>query len=192
LIGDRSEGVDRAWWSGRSSKPRRRRLRQLRWVRFPHAPATFLGLALATVWAPRLAPAQAPDTSVNHSPPTVHQLKPLPAFFQSLAVPGWAQSKLDRKLTGSLFVVWEGVTLGMFLKAGGEVRYLQRTGADSTRLDAKRRERQDWLVLLGFNHLFSGLEAYVSSQLQDFPGDVRFRPAPRGYGLEALVPIRIP
>ena len=33
-------GADRAWWSGRSSKPRWRRLRRLRWVRFPHAPAT--------------------------------------------------------------------------------------------------------------------------------------------------------
>jgi hypothetical protein len=191
LIGDRSEGVDRAWWSGRSSKPRRRRLRQLRWVRFPHAPATLLLLALTLAPTQRVV-AQVPDTTAPRPLSTGHQLKPLPAFFQSLAIPGWAQSKLDRKLTGSLFVLWEGVTLGMFLKAGGEVRYLQRTGADSTRLDAKRRERQDWLVLLGFNHLFSGLEAYVSSQLQDFPGDVRFRPAPRGYGVEAVVPIRIP
>jgi hypothetical protein len=89
-------------------------------------------------------------------------------------------------------VAWEGVTLGMFLKARGEVRYLERIGADSANIVAKRRERQDWLVLLGFNHLFAGLEAYVSSQLQDFPADVRFRPAPRGYGVEAVIPIRIP
>src|SRR5260221_8869308 len=146
LTVDRSRGVDRAWWSGRSSKPRRRRLRQLRWVRFPHAPATFLLLMLAALAVVSRADAQAPDTAARRSPSAVHQLKPLPAFFQSLAIPGWAQSKLDRKLTGSLFVLWEGVTLGMFLKAGGEVRYLQRTGADATRLDAKRRERHDWLV----------------------------------------------
>jgi len=107
-------------------------------------------------------------------------------------IPGWAQSKLDRKLTGSLFVLWEGVTLGMYLKARGEVSYLERVASDSTRLEAKKRERQDWLVLLGFNHLFAGLEAYVSSQLQDFPGDVRLRPAPRGYGVEAVIPFRVP
>ena len=89
-------------------------------------------------------------------------------------------------------MTWEGVTLGMYLKARGEVRYLERVAADSTRLDAKKRERQDWLVLLGFNHLFAGLEAYVSSQLQDFPGDVRLRPAPHGYGVEAVIPFRIP
>ena len=136
--------------------------------------------------------AQAPDTTVPRSPSTVHRLKPLPAFFESLAIPGWAQSKLDRKLTGSLFVLWEGVTLGMYLKARGEVSYLERVASDSTRLEAKKRERQDWLVLLGFNHLFAGLEAYVSSQLQDFPGDVRLRPAPRGYGVEAVIPFRVP
>ena len=135
---------------------------------------------------------QTPDTTATAQAANVHQLKPMGAFFQSLLVPGWAQSKLDRKLTGSLFVAWEGVTLGMFLKARGEVRYLERIGADSANIVAKRRERQDWLVLLGFNHLFAGLEAYVSSQLQDFPADVRFRPAPRGYGVEAVIPIRIP
>ena len=55
-------GADRAWWSGRSSKPRRRRLRRLRWVRFPHAPATFpwrcrsiawLALGLGALWRRR-------------------------------------------------------------------------------------------------------------------------------------------
>jgi hypothetical protein len=132
-----------------------------------------------------------PDTA-GKAPVVVHRLKPLPAFFQSLLIPGWSQSKLDRKLTGSLFVSWEGVTLGMFLKARGEVRYLQRIGADSSRITAKLRERQDWLVLLGFNHLFAGLEAYVASQLQDFPADVRLRAAPGGLGFEAVVPFRIP
>ena len=136
--------------------------------------------------------AQTPDTTANRQPAAVHQLKPFSAFFQSFLVPGWSQSKLDRKLTGSLFVAWEGVTLGMFLKARGEVRYLERIGADSSKIEDKRRERQDWLVLLGFNHLFAGLEAYVSSQLQDFPGDVRFRPARRGYGVEAVIPFRMP
>jgi hypothetical protein len=137
--------------------------------------------------------AQAPDsTGKPVVPPAAHQLKPLPAFFHSLLIPGWGQSKLDRKLTASLFVAWEGVTLGMTLKAAGEVRYLQRIDADSARVAGKRRERQDWIVLLAFNHLFSGLEAFVSSQLQDFPADVKFRPAPHGIGVQAVVPFRIP
>ena len=137
--------------------------------------------------------AQTPDSSSRPAiQPPSRQLKPLPAFFHSLLIPGWGQSKLDRKLTASLFVAWEGVTLGMSLKAAGEVRYLQRIGADSARIVDKKRERQDWFILLGFNHLFAGLEAFVSSQLQDFPADVKLRPAPRGIGLQAVIPFRIP
>ena len=37
-LNPQSKGVERGWCLGRSSKPRRRRLRRLRWVRFPHAP----------------------------------------------------------------------------------------------------------------------------------------------------------
>jgi hypothetical protein len=89
-------------------------------------------------------------------------------------------------------VTWEGVSLGMSLKASGEVSYLRRIGADSVRIAGKKSERQDWLVMLAFNHLFSGLEAYVSAHLQDFPADVKLRPAPRGIGIQAIVPFRIP
>jgi len=180
-------GADRAWWSGRSSKPRWRRLRLLRWVRFPHAPATLLGLLVA-------GQLLAQDTTSRRptQPPSGRSLKPLPAFFHSLLIPGWAQAKLDRKLTASLFIAWEGVTLGMSLKTVGEVRYLTRTGADSVRIERKKQERQDWLVLLAFNHLFAGLDAFVGSHLQDFPADVRLRPTPHGVGLQATVPFRFP
>ena len=136
--------------------------------------------------------AQTPDsTSRPAVQPSSRPLKPLPAFFHSLLIPGWAQSKLDRKLTAALFVTWEGLTLGMALKADGEVKYLRRTYPDSSaRLIDKAKERQDWLILLAFNHLFAGLEAFVSSQLQDFPADVKFRAAPRGIGAQAVVPFR--
>jgi hypothetical protein len=139
-------------------------------------------LAQDTTTAPRPVPAR--DTTGN--------LRPLPAFFLSAAVPGLGQALLDRKLTGALFMAWEGVTLGMTLKAAHELRFLERTEADSSRLEQKRQERQDWLVLLIFNHLFAGLEAFVSSHLQDFPADVKFRAAPRGLGVSARVPFRAP
>jgi hypothetical protein len=136
--------------------------------------------------------AQAADSTRQVPPDSArHDLKPMQAFFQSLLIPGWSQARLDRKLTATIFVGWEGVTLGMALKAADELRYLRRIGADSVRIDGKSREKQDWLVLLAFNHLFSGLEAYVGSQLQDFPADVRIRAAPRGIGFEASVPFRI-
>lgn len=103
---------------------------------------------------------------------------PLNYFFRSLLLPGWGQASLDRKLTGGLFLLFEGVALGMALKADSELAYLERTGSE--RIEEKRRERQDWFVLLGANHLFSGLEAFVSANLFDFPADLEARALPGG------------
>jgi hypothetical protein len=46
-------------------------------------------------------------------------------------------------------------------------------------------------VLLGFNHLFAGLEAYVSAHLADFPGDLRFEAVPGGVGAAMSLPVRL-
>lgn len=120
-------------------------------------------------------------------------VSPMGALFRSMLIPGWGQAKLNRKLTGALFVAWEGVTLGMSIKSSHELRYLRRTKSGS--VDAKKQERQDWLVLLGFNHLFSGIEAYVSAHLWDFPDDLKIQAAPMpggGFGGSVSVPFRFP
>jgi hypothetical protein len=112
------------------------------------------------------------------------------AFFRSLLLPGWGQAELDRKLTAGLFVAWEGVTLGMSIKTWHELDYLRRTG--SARAEDKRREHEDWVVLLGFNHVLAGLEAYVSAHLSDFPDDLKFRAVPGGgIGASYTVPFRL-
>jgi hypothetical protein len=116
-------------------------------------------------------------------------ISPFNAFWRSFLLPGWGQARLNRKLTGGMFVAWEGVTLGMSLKTRHELDYLRRTG--SARANDKRQEHEDWLVLLGFNHLFAGLEAYVSAHLADFPGDLRFQAVPGGVGATASFPIRV-
>ena len=46
-------------------------------------------------------------------------------------------------------------------------------------------------MLLVFNHLFAGLEAYVSAHLADFPGDLRFQAVPGGVGGTVSVPFRV-
>ncbi|MEO5799955.1 MAG: hypothetical protein ABIS00_11005 [Gemmatimonadales bacterium] len=114
--------------------------------------------------------------AVADSAPMRH--KPLNYFFRSLAIPGWGQASLDRKLTGGIFMAFEGIALGMALKANYELRYLQRT--NSLRVEGKRAEKQDWFFLVGVNHLFAALEAFVSANLYDFPGDLRMRPLPGG------------
>ena len=116
-------------------------------------------------------------------------ISPLNAMWRSFLLPGWGQARLNRKLTGGIFIAWEGVTLGMSLKTRHELAFLRRTG--SVRADAKRREHEDWIVLLVFNHLFAGLEAYVGAHLADFPGDLRIRAAPGGFGASMAVPFRL-
>jgi len=158
--------------------------------------ATVLALLVAASgWALRLqaqdttaVPAAAPGAvaldSVGFTP-----ISPLNAFWRSFLLPGWGQARLNRKLTGGIFVAWEGVTLGMSLKTRHELAYLRRTG--SARADNKRREHEDWIVLLAFNHLFAGLEAYVGAHLADFPGDLTIRALPGGVGASVSVPIRL-
>lgn len=115
-------------------------------------------------------------------------VSPMGGLWRSILIPGWGQAKLNRKLTGALFIAWEGVTLGMAIKSNHELNYLRRTGSGSVR--AKEKERQDWLVLLAFNHLFSAIEAYVSAHLWDFPDDLDVRAAPLpGGGIGAGVKI---
>jgi hypothetical protein len=116
-------------------------------------------------------------------------ISPLNAFWRSFLIPGWGQARLNRKLTGGMFVAWEGVTLGMSLKTRRELRVLRRD--NSARADAKRQEHEDWLVLLAFNHLFAGLEAYVSAHLADFPGDLRVEAVPGGVGAAVSLPVRL-
>jgi hypothetical protein len=132
--------------------------------------------------APR-APAAQPDTLARQ------YISPFAALWRSLLLPGWGQARLNRKLAGGMFVAWEGITAGMSLKTRRELRYLRRT--NSGRAESKRQEHEDWLVLLAFNHLFSGLEAYVSAHLADFPGDLRLEALPDGVGAAISIPIRI-
>lgn len=117
-------------------------------------------------------------------------IKPMAAFWRSLLIPGWGQARVGRKLTAGVFVAWEGVTLSMALKANQELAYLRRT--NDGRVEAKKQERQDWLVLLGVNHLLSAMEAYVSAHLWDFPGDLHVQALPRGVGATLTVPVRLP
>jgi hypothetical protein len=130
------------------------------------------------------------DTAVSGArPDSVRPLSPLGALWRSFLVPGWGQARFNRKLTGGIFVAWEGVTLGMALKTRHELSYLRRT--NSKRGDSKRQEHEDWIVLLAFNHLFSGLEAYVSSHLADFPDDLRLRAVPGGAAATVSIPFRV-
>ena len=157
----------------------------------PLRAATVLLLLHAAAWGPTI---EAQDTNAVPAAPARDSaaftpITPINAFWRSFLLPGWGQARLNRKLTGGIFVAWEGVTLGMSLKTRHELAYLRRTA--SARADSKRREHEDWIVLLAFNHLFAGLEAYVGAHLADFPGDLRITAVPGGVGASVTVPLRL-
>ena len=103
-------------------------------------------------------------------------------------MPGWGQAVYGRKVTAGIMMGVEGLALGMLLKVRNETDQVAPT--DSIRLTAKRQERQDWITIVVFNHLMSGLEAYVSSHLYDFPGDLQLRALPTGgMGVGVTLPI---
>ena len=97
------------------------------------------------------------------------------ALWRSLLVPGWGQAATGRHVTGAIFVVWEGTTAMMALKAQQEANYLSANGSGSLR--GKRQEVQDWVVLWVFNHLFSGAEAFTWSSSQPCETKLRTRSA---------------
>jgi len=109
------------------------------------------------------------------------------AFLRSFVLPGWGQAATGRPMTGSVFVVWEGVTAMMTLKAHQEANYMK--AINSPNQVQKRQEVQDWLVLWIFNHFFSGAEAYVSAHLRDFPPDLKVQAYPGGIGITLPSPI---
>jgi hypothetical protein len=163
-------------------------LRLLRWLPGP------LLLVVAPILHPAGAAAQATDSTLAHAVTAADsnalRTSPMNAFWRSFLLPGWGQAKLGRRLTAGIFIAWEGTTLAMSLKTRHELDYLRRT--NSERAEDKRREHEDWLVLLGFNHIFSGLEAYVSAHLSDFPADLHVEAVPGGVGGSVSVPVRLP
>jgi hypothetical protein len=120
------------------------------------------------------------------------RVSPGAALWRSLLLPGWGQLKLGRKLTAAVFVVGEGVTLGMSLKTNHDLRHLQSIGADTATIRKKSQQREDWFVFLAVNHLLAGIEAYVAANLSDFPAELHIRRRPGGIDAGLAVPLRLP
>lgn len=47
-------------------------------------------------------------------------------------------------------------------------------------VESREQQREDWIALVIFFTLASGVDAFVNAHLSDFPGDVRVTPRPEG------------
>ena len=115
---------------------------------------------------------------------------PTAALLKSLVIPGLGQITLGRKLTAAVFLAFEGATLGMVIKTQRDINRAEAAG-DLATVEDKKRTREDWLVYMGINHVASALEAYVSAQLWDFPGELQIRAGPGGFAASASIPVRV-
>jgi len=163
-----------------------------------------LALAAAPLAAqnpPAAAPparAAAPDTTQRDTaaqqPVRGDSVRPVPpvtpggAFFRSLLIPGWGQARLGRNVTGGIFLLWEGVCEAMVWKTVWQLNYARERGKF---VASHTQEREDWIVLLVFNHLLAGAEAYVSAHLYDFPAALKLQALPGGRtGVGVSVPLK--
>lgn len=123
--------------------------------------------------------------SVRPRPP----ISPTGAFFRSLVIPGWGQSRLNRNVMAGLFISFEALAGAMVWKSQWQLEFARTRDKF---VKEHTQEREDWIVLLAFNHLLSAAEAYVSAHLWDFPPALKFEPLPGGAaGLGVAIPIRV-
>lgn len=145
---------------------------------------------------PRAAPAVA-DAAARD---TTDAISPKSAFFRSLVLPGWGQSKLGAPVRGGVYFALEAGSLWNLYRADrklSEARRRQRffeetgrSGEGNALVRERRNEREDWITLSVFFLFFSGADAFVAAHLRDFDGEVGALPTPDGgVRLQTSIPV---
>ncbi|MEO7104125.1 MAG: DUF5683 domain-containing protein [Gemmatimonadaceae bacterium] len=143
--------------------------------------------------------------SLEHPP-----ISPRRAMVYSLLLPGYAQSRLNRPTASIMFAVGEVLSLGMARKAAMDLREARSARSDSiptgfsadtvtgvikatgytqnrlvARIGARRTHYEDWLAAIIFNHIISGVDAYVAANLWDFNATLGVTPTRNGTAVGA-------
>ncbi len=164
-----------------------------RWLRAPFARslrAALVGTLLAVAsgaGTPGAAPAQEPaeaDTAAAPEPvrgPSAEPdttpsppISPLGAFARSIVLPGWGQAEVDQPFRGAIYFAAEAASLWMVFKTQTKLSAARRAAPQDTSalVDARVSQREDWLVLSVFWALMSGVDAWVSTHLYGFEGQL--------------------
>lgn len=98
-------------------------------------------------------------------------VSPLGAFGRSLVLPGWGQVAVDRPGRGAFYFGMEAASLFMVFRTQARLEAAQ-AGGDTALVSARKQQREDWIALSVFWALFSGADAWVSTQFWDYEGAV--------------------
>ncbi|HKK28089.1 MAG TPA: hypothetical protein VKB18_08400 [Gemmatimonadota bacterium] len=117
--------------------------------------------------APDTAGPAASDTTGGGLP-----VSPLGAFARSLVLPGWGQAAAGKPGRGAFYFAAEAGSLFMVVKSQQKLsaaRTAVAAGqADSSLVESRVAQREDWIVLSVFWALLSGVDAWVTANLADF------------------------
>ena len=160
--------------------------------------ALVLGTMLAAqLGHPAAAAAQQPvggDSVVAlvDSIPEVPARSPLGAFVRSLVLPGWGQAWVGAPGRGAVYFALESGSLWMVYRTQQKLSEA-RTGQEllrgagvlgpqqnSSLVEAREQQFEDWLTLSIFLLFFSGADAFVSAYLADFDERVTVAPTASG------------
>ena len=144
-------------------------------------------------------------TSAAPRPP----LSPRRAFVYSLAIPGYAQSRLGRPTAGAIFVLTESIAIAMLRESAADLRearlfrrdsleyigndpgtgvpVLHRNAYSDELISIRRGHVEDWIAFLIANHLFAGADAYVAAHLWDLPSQINISQTSAGTVLAARI-----
>lgn len=93
---------------------------------------------------------------------------PMSAFLRSVLVPGWGQLAADQPVRAAVYFTLQTATVYMVIRSYNRIDEAEGEGLK----EARREQREDWLVLAGFWALASGIDAWVSAQMWGFEGEV--------------------
>ncbi len=123
------------------------------------------GVEADTARSPVIEEAQAAADTAG--PP----VSPLGAFGRSLVLPGWGQAAVGRPGRGAFYFGMEAVSMFMVFKTQAKLE-AARAGGDTALVNARTQQREDWIALSVFWALFSGVDAWVSTQFWDYEGAI--------------------
>ena len=120
-------------------------------------------------------------------------ITPTRALVQSLLIPGWGQSSLDRGTAGAIFVGVEVISVAMLIQSKAQLKAAQRVAWDTAfppnypnepaqanplqqTLGSRQQAVEDWTVLIIFNHLLSAADAFVAAHLWNVPIEIQGSP----------------
>jgi len=143
--------------------------------------------------APDTTPRAPADTARTDSAGRRPSIAPLGALARSLVVPGWGQASVGRPVRGAFYFAAQAGSLFMVVKSQQKLEVARRAvaagRADSSLVESRVSQREDWIVLSVFWAVLSGVDAWVSANLSDFQHPLT--PPPDG-SPGAAIQIRVP